>query len=264
MEMLYRCFIDHNPDGIAVSNAQGLICLVNENLCRMLGYSADELINASIVDFVHPDDGELAARHCGELLSGKLEHCKVRLRLVGKDGKVLTCVVEGTPIYDIVGNTIGFTFIIHDITDQVIAEAETMRLLNMTLARAQLLSVAFEATMQELDVCAERILQAVMDLLNADCGFILLMDNGKPQLVAWRNINQLLRRKLPSFHHLPSWMSNPTTLREDESWRIGILKWLRDDGYRSFISVPLKLDGDWIGVITAASSSRSALSGEEY
>lgn len=47
-EMLYRALIAESPDGIAVTDVGGRLTIVNQSLCDLTGYSADELIGQPI------------------------------------------------------------------------------------------------------------------------------------------------------------------------------------------------------------------------
>lgn len=260
---LARSIIDSSPDGIAIVSPKGVFSLVNNGLCQMLGYSTDELVGESPLKFVHHEDEQRATEGFERLLRGEVERHSDRIRLVNKDGKVLTCLAESTQLRDIAGNVLGCLFVLHDITDQVAAEAESMRLYNKLIVHSRLLSIAFDAAMQDLDTCSESILSGVIELLDAHGGFIILMDGEKPNLVAWRNIGEELQSALRSLRRLPKWMRKPFILHEDGSWRIGLLKMLRQAGFRSFLSVPLTIDSEFIGVIAVASKSRAALFGED-
>ncbi|MCS7254659.1 MAG: PAS domain S-box protein [Armatimonadetes bacterium] len=262
-EKLVGFIIDNALDGIAIVNPQGFFMLANRKLCQMLGCDADELIGVSLLKFVHPEDEQRVSECCKKLYNGEVECLSERVRLISKDGRALTCLVEATPFRDIAGNVLGYLLEVHDITDQAVAEAEAMRLFNKLVVRSQLLSVAFEATMQPLDTCAERILTGVIELIDAHGGFVFVIDDGKPKLIAWRNISDELLKILRSLRRLPSWMQRPLTLHEDANWRIGLLNALRRDGFRSFLSAPLIMDDECVSVIAVASKSRAALLGED-
>jgi PAS domain S-box-containing protein len=64
-------FFDDSPTGITVLGFDGMVERVNEAVVHMFGWSEDELVGRSFMEFIHPDDGaraldlvtELAADH---------------------------------------------------------------------------------------------------------------------------------------------------------------------------------------------------------
>ncbi|MEP7000486.1 MAG: PAS domain S-box protein [bacterium] len=55
-EIRYQSLFDHAPDGILISDYEGVYLDANANLCRMLGYTHDEFVGKSGVDIVVPDE----------------------------------------------------------------------------------------------------------------------------------------------------------------------------------------------------------------
>jgi diguanylate cyclase (GGDEF)-like protein/PAS domain S-box-containing protein len=67
-----RSIFDRAPVGIAYTSADGAVLEVNQKLCAMLGYTADELRGTSMTALAHPDDRERHERLTQDLLAGRL------------------------------------------------------------------------------------------------------------------------------------------------------------------------------------------------
>ena len=77
-------FLALSPDLHAVSNFDGCFEYVNPAWEHMLGYSAEELLGKPWLDFIHPDDREMAAREAGKLAEGgTTSHFENRFRCKG-------------------------------------------------------------------------------------------------------------------------------------------------------------------------------------
>lgn len=104
--------------GIAMVAPDGHWLRVNERLCRIVGYSAEELLGKTFHDITHPDDVAEGLDASRRLLENESEHHAVEKRYIRKDGGVvwinltisLAHKADGTPDY--------FISVIEDITDR--------------------------------------------------------------------------------------------------------------------------------------------------
>ena len=55
-EARYRMLFDHAPDGIVIADAKGEMLDANSSVCRLLGYSRDELLHLNATHIVDPAD----------------------------------------------------------------------------------------------------------------------------------------------------------------------------------------------------------------
>ncbi|GAA2597088.1 cyclic Di-GMP phosphodiesterase RmdA [Dactylosporangium fulvum] len=72
--------------GMSVSTVDGQVVEVNQALCDMLGYTADELLAMSFEDFVLPEDPPSAAAMFNDLLVGQQDQFRIEKPYVHKDG----------------------------------------------------------------------------------------------------------------------------------------------------------------------------------
>jgi len=55
-EKLYRAIIDNGNDMITLTNADGKILYISDNVCELMGFRAEELLGVAYITLVHPDD----------------------------------------------------------------------------------------------------------------------------------------------------------------------------------------------------------------
>ncbi len=95
-EQRYRDLVENSTYGVAI-HQDGRIRYANRAALGMLGYgSMEEIVDKSVLDFVHPDDqAEIASRIRGVLETGTPAP-PVERRLLAADGRVVDVEVSGT------------------------------------------------------------------------------------------------------------------------------------------------------------------------
>ncbi|CRI63704.1 putative PAS/PAC sensor hybrid histidine kinase [Thiocapsa sp. KS1] len=104
--------------GIAMVAPDGRWLRVNERLCHILGYGAEELLGLTFQDITHPDDLEMDLDSVRRVLAEEIDHYAMEKRYIRKDGDIvwanltvsLARKLDGTPDY--------FISVIEDITDR--------------------------------------------------------------------------------------------------------------------------------------------------
>jgi PAS domain S-box-containing protein len=119
--------LDQLPSGIAFLTSDYRFRRVNHALCRIVGYTAEELTSLRLMDIVHPDDKNDALEALRQLEAGQIDQHDSDCRCVGKNGDagwihVLIRLEKGdaaaTPV---------LVAAIHDVTDRKQAESELAR-----------------------------------------------------------------------------------------------------------------------------------------
>jgi PAS domain S-box-containing protein len=95
-EERFRATVNAAPSGIAHISLAGRYLLVNDTLCRMLGYERDELLSKSVADVIHPDERAGTAHRMQRLCAGELSVVRTEKRNVHKNGSVIWCAVTAT------------------------------------------------------------------------------------------------------------------------------------------------------------------------
>ncbi|HZX31094.1 MAG TPA: PAS domain S-box protein [Rhodocyclaceae bacterium] len=93
-ERQFRDIFDHAPIGMALTALDGQVVEANESLCKLLGYTHDQLLGVRFQDITHPDDLDAHAGSFQDMAAGKLDTYRVERRYVHKDG---------TPVWTLLG-----------------------------------------------------------------------------------------------------------------------------------------------------------------
>ncbi|HSB00838.1 MAG TPA: PAS domain S-box protein [Anaerolineales bacterium] len=97
---------EHLHIGIVQSSLNGEYMDVNEEFCRILGYSKEEVLQLSVKECTHEDDYDIDIRLHEQLVSGQIPFYVLEKRYVRKDGRVvwveltrsLACDADGKPV----------------------------------------------------------------------------------------------------------------------------------------------------------------------
>jgi PAS domain S-box-containing protein len=100
----------------------GSFIRVNAKLCEILGYSREELIGKSFLDFTHPDDRQRNLQTVQPFFRGEVPVYTIEKRYVRRDGTVIWCSVTGVLIKDSSGNPLAALTEVQDITERKHAE----------------------------------------------------------------------------------------------------------------------------------------------
>ncbi len=94
-QLFERSFI-----GMSVVSLDGKWLKVNPYLCRMLGYSKDELLQKKFNDITFPDDKDIGTLQANLLVSGEIEHFEIEKRYIHKDGRIIYTLLNSALIKD--------------------------------------------------------------------------------------------------------------------------------------------------------------------
>ncbi len=84
-----RLFFERQLVGMAITSPEKGWLRVNQKICDMLGYTADELVKLSWADVTHPDDLSRDVAQFEQMLAGEIDSYTVEKRYVRKDGGIV-------------------------------------------------------------------------------------------------------------------------------------------------------------------------------
>jgi len=84
-----RLFFERQIVGMAITSPQKGWLQVNNELCRMLGYSYEELSQLTWAELTHPDDLRADVAQFERLLDGAIDEYSMEKRFIRKDGSVV-------------------------------------------------------------------------------------------------------------------------------------------------------------------------------
>jgi len=122
-DQFFRSIFDQSATGIVVVSAQtGRLVRVNGAMCRLTGYSEEELLQKSLRDITHPDDVEASESFMRRLLSGEIETQTDDQRYLRKDGSQVWVQIVVTIVRNAAGSPVCYACLIHDITAKMQAQ----------------------------------------------------------------------------------------------------------------------------------------------
>jgi PAS domain S-box-containing protein len=125
----FRNTFEQAAVGMSIVSPSGVWLRINQRLCRILGYSHDELIKLNYRSITHPEDLDEDAARIQQMLAGTRNADSWETRYIRIDGQVIWARIttslarseDGTPQY--------FVTVTEDITEQV-RQREQITLLN--------------------------------------------------------------------------------------------------------------------------------------
>ncbi|MCK5800559.1 MAG: PAS domain S-box protein, partial [Deltaproteobacteria bacterium] len=119
-EALFQAVAQQSKDGISIITDDGNRLLVNEGLCRMLGYSEEELLAGRVEDVLEGGEDAL------EAVDRDADSTRFEVTFLRKDGTSFVAEVSSNRI-SVGGRNLRLAFV-HDITSRVAQEKERLAL----------------------------------------------------------------------------------------------------------------------------------------
>lgn len=94
-ENRYRTFFNNPVIGSAITSASRTLLEVNNETCRILGYSREELTGRSLDAFTHPDDRAADEAQFQRLLRREIDSYELDMRFLRKNGTVVHALLAG-------------------------------------------------------------------------------------------------------------------------------------------------------------------------
>jgi PAS domain S-box-containing protein len=121
-EQRFRVAFCEAPIGMALATPDGHFLDVNHAMCRMLGYSREELLATDFASITHPDDVETSWEHFRRALADELDTYRMEKRYLRKDGQAVWALVAVSVVRDAAGAPLHFIGQMEDITERKRAE----------------------------------------------------------------------------------------------------------------------------------------------
>jgi PAS domain S-box-containing protein len=119
-ETRYKILVETMNDGLVIDDGDGVLTYANEAFCRMINYSADEIIGKPWVSLVTDLNAEGVKRKVEERKTGRSE--KYELTWKSSTNELVPTIVSATPLLGRTGDFIGTFAIITEIKAQKDAE----------------------------------------------------------------------------------------------------------------------------------------------
>lgn len=108
----------HSGIGMALISPKGAWLDVNDTVCKMTGYSREELLDLTLQDITHPDDISIDLDMIHKMLNRELSYYNLEKRYISKTGKTLWVLLSVSLIWNKNGTPKFFLSQLIDITAQ--------------------------------------------------------------------------------------------------------------------------------------------------
>ena len=164
----YRVFIEDVADGFYETNLRGDFTFFNNALCRIFGYSKEEIHDRNFRKFMNKKNAELAYESVNSIYRTGKSITNIIWRIIHKDGDTRILEISSNPIFDESGKIEGFRGIARDVTREKRADRTNRALFRIAMALYRF---------RGLDKRLEYIIKEVRDLIGIEGASILLIDD---------------------------------------------------------------------------------------
>ncbi len=123
----FRVAFDNAPIGVALLTPDGRWFHVNQALCDLLGYTADELCKLTFAEITHPDDLAANLERSRKQLEGEAWEMRIEKRYIRSDGQIVWVALSNEVVRDSLGRPLYFVAQIEDITQRRETERALLR-----------------------------------------------------------------------------------------------------------------------------------------
>lgn len=121
-EERFRSAFDHAPIGMALVSVDGRLLRVNDALCRIFGYTQEELLSMPVWAVTHPDDMPATIEQLQRLIEGESLEWELEKRFLHKDGHIVWGASRTSVVRDGAGRVQYVVSQLQDITARKQAE----------------------------------------------------------------------------------------------------------------------------------------------
>ncbi len=142
----FRAFFENATVGMATTDLDKHFTSVNSALCRMLGYSREELLTLTWPEVTHPDDLPTNFIRFDRTVSGEINDTVCQKRYLKKDGATVHAVNTVKCLRNQDGGVKYFIVLVEDITARVATERELMDIRRQMLQQDKMASIGLLAS----------------------------------------------------------------------------------------------------------------------
>ena len=199
-EQLLRATFENAAVGISHFSPDGKWLRVNDAMCRILGWSADELVGKSFQELTHQDDLAVELDNIEQLCAGKIGSYRVDKRTARKDGTTIWIRRSVSCVRPYDGSVNYFVSVVEDISEQKRAEEDIKLMMREANHRVKnMLSLAQAIARQTAASSPAEFTERFTERLQALAANQVLLVNNKMRGV---DVEDLLHVQLAPFGSL--------------------------------------------------------------
>ena len=167
----FKSAFEHSSIGMALVARDGRFLRVNSSLCKIVGYSEEQLLRQTFQDITHPDDLRKDLDNLHQLLARVIPSYSMEKRYFHRDGSVVLINLSVSLVRDKFGNPKHFISQIEDITERRRGEQWQRHYADMLSMITD--EAATSVVLDSLALFAERQSEGLL------CSILLLSTDGK-------------------------------------------------------------------------------------
>ncbi len=153
-ETKFRSSFNASDVGMAVVGIQGDFQTVNHAVCRILGYSREDILKITVMDVTHPEDLAVSIARYEQCLDDH-EPFTLEIRYLNKEGELRWGLTTVSPVVDSKGEFLYTVLHLQDITDQkLLDQALEKRIMALTRPLGDVAEIDFEDLFNLKDIQA--------------------------------------------------------------------------------------------------------------
>ena len=121
-EERFRLVFENANDGICLIHAVGKHLEVNNRMCKIFGYSKEELESLTVNDITHPEDRPMSQEFMKRIILGEVKRAVFEQRYLHKNGNTVWGQVSSSLVRNTEGTPLYFISHIQDITQKKLSE----------------------------------------------------------------------------------------------------------------------------------------------
>jgi PAS domain S-box-containing protein len=245
---------EHVGAGIVEVDRDGRMLRVNQQLCQLTGYAAQELLGRTVFQETVADDVDADVRQFNRQVAGEIDRYAIEKRIYRRDGSHLWAEVKSSSIRDAAGQFLYAVRVQHDISARKQAEEALARRM---IEQAALFE--FSDRLQRVNSARqihEFALDAIVRALDCQRAAILLFDSSDlMRFVAWRGLSDGYRAAVEGHSPWTSDEKHPQPIYFESvatsSLPDGLKETIAREGIDAVAFIPIQQDGRLIGKFMA-------------
>jgi PAS domain S-box-containing protein len=170
----FRGAFEHAAIGMALCDLEGRFLKVNRSLCRIVGYSEEELLATDFQTITYPDDLEADLALAGQVMRGEIDYYHMEKRYFDKQGHIIWILLSVSMARDEAGQPCYFIAQIQDISARKAAQQESadrLRHLERLTQTVSKILHSLESTID--DTVYSNVLRILLDSFQSQKGLFL-------------------------------------------------------------------------------------------